>query len=92
MTLVEPLITSEKVFHIDMPAVSHTTKGMSPFGADLKPRLKTSQKMNMVIKGLMNVQKNPSIDPTILVEMSLLAISIIKNLRWTSVRRKLMKP
>jgi hypothetical protein len=37
--------------------------------------------MKIMISGLIKVQKKPSIEPTYLVEMSRLAISLIKNLR-----------
>ena len=81
ITPVEPLIISEKVFQIAIAAVIQTTKGTLPFGADLNPILNTSHMMKIMISGLIKVQKKPSNEPTCWVDMSRLAISMIRNLR-----------
>ena len=92
MTLVEPLIISAKVFHIAMPAVSQTTNGTFPFGADLKPTLKTTQRMNIITRGFMKVQKKPNREPTYCWVILRFAISAIRYRRWNNVRIKSIDP
>ncbi len=92
MIPVEPLIASAKVFHSAIPAVSHTANGIFPFGAALNRTLKMNQVMDIIMMGLTNVQKKPSIEPARFCAMSRFAISTIRKRRWTIVRKKLANP
>ncbi len=92
ITPVDPLTISVNVLQMAIAAVSQTTKGTLFFGAVLNPTLKTSHKMKIMTRGLMKVQKKPSIEPTCWVAMSRFAISTIKNLRRNSVSTKSIKP
>jgi len=74
-TFAEPEIASAKVFQIAIPAVNQMTKGISPFGAALKPTPKTSHRIKIIITGFKKVQKKPRIEPTCWVEMSRFAMS-----------------
>jgi hypothetical protein len=65
-----------------IPAVKKTTKGTSPDGLTLNPTLNTNHKIDIMSMGLMNTQKKPRKEPIYRVEMSRLAISMIKNLCW----------
>ena len=89
--LVEPLTVSAKVIHMAIPAVSQTTKGIPHLGTVLIPMLNTSHKMNIIISGLMKVQKKPSMEPTCWVKMSRLAISRIKNFLLDNIAIKTRK-
>jgi hypothetical protein len=91
ITPVERLMTSEKVFHIAIPAVRKTTKGISPAGLTLNPTLNTNHRMDIINKGLMNAQKKPRKEPIYRVKMSRLAISMIKNLCWYKASMKSTK-
>ncbi len=72
---------SVKVFHIAIPAVRKITNGTSPDGLTLNPILNTNHKIDIMSNGLINAQKKPRKEPTYRVEISRLAISMIKNLR-----------